>query len=67
MADKLKALPYRLRVNLRKLVGLHIKVSVIIEKGAPGLYNPEVYSISELSMGKVLTVRHHGIEKKFPL
>ena len=30
LADQLKALSYWLRVNLRKLVGLHIKVSVII-------------------------------------
>ena len=31
--------------------------------------NPEVYmySISELSVGKILTVHHHGIENKFPL
>ena len=24
-----------------------------------------MYSISELSVGKILTVHHHGIEKKF--
>ena len=30
LADKLKALSYWLRVNLRKLVELHIKVSIII-------------------------------------
>ena len=29
--------------------------------------NPEVYSISELSVGKILTVHHHEIEEKFPL
>ena len=31
--------------------------------------NPEVYmySTSELSVGKILTVHHHGIQKKFPL
>ena len=27
--------------------------------------NPEVYGISELSVGKILTVNDHGIEKKF--
>ena len=30
VADKLKALPYCLRVNLRKLVELHINVSAIV-------------------------------------
>ena len=27
--------------------------------------NPEVHSISELSVGKILTVHYHGIGKKF--
>ena len=28
--------------------------------------NPEAQSISGLSVGKMLTVHHHEIEKKFP-
>ena len=39
-------------------MGLHVLKKVLEP-------NSEVYSISELSVGKILTVHHHGIEKKF--
>ena len=67
--DKRKALPYLLRVNLRKLV----EVFRYFLKGSSRPLqrflepNLEVHSISELSVGKILTVYHHGIEKIFPL
>ena len=71
--DILKALPYWLSANLRKLVEFHVKVSVIVQKGAPGhdkdfLMRPIwTCSISEPSVGKILTVHHHRNEKKFQL
>ena len=37
VVDKPKALPSWLIVNLRKLVELYIKVSVIVQKRAPGI------------------------------
>ena len=49
---------------------MYIKISVIVEKAAPGhdkgfFWTQSRSSISELSVGKILTVHHHGIEKKF--
>ena len=35
---KPKALPYWLRVNLRKLVELYMKVSIIVQKRVPGIH-----------------------------
>ena len=62
VADKPKALPYFLKVNLRKLD----------EKGAPGphkcFFSPILKQhLSEISVGKIFscTVHHHIIEKKF--
>ena len=53
VADKPKALPYQLRVNLRKLV----------EKGAPGIHKGvflglvQKQYLSELNVGKVFKIR----------
>ena len=58
VADKPKALPNWLRANLRKLVELYIKVSIIIEKAGQGLHKDFFWgaqfrsSFSELSVGK---------------